>query len=324
MKLANGLRRQLRSWCKSPEQHNPYTTIIPNNTATQHDGTEYLAINEPISRCYRLLLRLRTPWWLHRWWAFRRVCPDGYTLRTGEHVHLAEAATMQFVAAYTSIPVPHVNCSFIHKNKAYIVEEVMPAAATLWSKLETLSEKERDHICSQLRVMMQELRAIPPRPGTGVQNCVGGSLHDARIPHVRGRFGPFKTQQEFHLFLREGNWPMGWTDDIPNSQPDIDVYDMIKRQDGPWQPPVFTHGNLHPGNILVEGDKIVGIVNWNYAGWYPKYWEFTSAWSGNALKMIDPAWQVMIHQFLDDHPQELLMEITRKRWWESACGCPGC
>lgn len=42
-------------------------------------------------------------------------------VKKGPFVHLTEAATMQFVAVNTSIPVLAVNCSFVHKDRAYIV-----------------------------------------------------------------------------------------------------------------------------------------------------------------------------------------------------------
>lgn len=37
---------------------------------------------------------------------------------------------------------------------------------------------------------------------------------------------------------------------------------------------LFTHGDLSPTNIIVKEGRIVGIVDWEYAGWYPEYWEF--------------------------------------------------
>jgi thiamine kinase-like enzyme len=40
----------------------------------------------------------------------------------------------------------------------------------------------------------------------------------------------------------------------------------------------FTHGDLTLGNIMVAGDPgskdIVGIIDWEQAGWYPEYWEY--------------------------------------------------
>ena len=41
---------------------------------------------------------------------------------------------------------------------------------------------------------------------------------------------------------------------------------------------VFTHGDLNLRNILVDDDgKIFGNVDWECAGWYPEYWEYTKA-----------------------------------------------
>jgi len=59
---------------------------------------------------------------------------------------------------------------------------------------------------------------------------------------------------------------------------------MTKRQDGPWPPPKFTHGDLNPFNILVREGKVVGIIDWEFSGWYPRYWEYTSAWFGNVTR----------------------------------------
>lgn len=160
--------------------------------------------------------------------------------------------------------------------------------------------------------MMRESRAIPPPPGSmRVENCVGGSLRDSRIPMSRPRFGPFPTIQAFHLWLREGLRP----EEHPNHKNDDgwdDIKDMAAKQDGPWPPPVFTHGDLNPFNILVNGDRVVGILDWEFSGWYPYYWEYTSAWHGNKTRQ---GCQGMIHQFLDQYPIELKMEITRQKWW---------
>lgn len=48
---------------------------------------------------------------------------------------------------------------------------------------------------------------------------------------------------------------------------------MAEKQDGPWPLPVFTHADLNPFNILLRGDKVVGIIDWEFAGWYLHYWD---------------------------------------------------
>lgn len=38
---------------------------------------------------------------------------------------------------------------------------------------------------------------------------------------------------------------------------------------------VFTHGDIAPRNIMVdENGNITGIIDWEWAGWYPDYWEY--------------------------------------------------
>lgn len=87
---------------------------------------------------------------------------------------------------------------------------------------------------------------------------------------------------------------------------------MVAKQDGLWPPPVFTHGDLNPFNIMVHGNRVASIIDWEFSGWYPFYWEYTSAWYGNRIRK---AWQDSLAKFLDPYPEELRMEITRQKWW---------
>jgi thiamine kinase-like enzyme len=87
---------------------------------------------------------------------------------------------------------------------------------------------------------------------------------------------------------------------------------MIDKQDGEWIRPVFTHSDLNPFNILLQGDRVVGIIDWESAGWYPQYWEYTSNWFGNRTKS---GWQGTLSNFFDTYPEELKMENVRNKWW---------
>lgn len=40
---------------------------------------------------------------------------------------------------------------------------------------------------------------------------------------------------------------------------------------------VFSHGDLRPQNILVKDEKVIGVIDWEFSGWYPEYWEFAKA-----------------------------------------------
>lgn len=216
---------------------------------------------------------------------------------------------MKFIAENTSIKV---HCSFIYKSRAYIVMECVQGRVlnAAWA---TMSEKSRQELLQQLKGMLEELRALkPPQGVVGVQSCVGGSLEDARIPHCRNRFGPFKTIQEFHLWLRKGLELSTIEEKQHVSQDWVDLKEMAVRQDGEWPPPVFTHGDLHPFNILVRDGKIVSIIDWEFSGWYPYYWEYSCAWYGAKLR---PYWHDVLDQFLESYPDDLKMDITRQKWW---------
>ena len=50
----------------------------------------------------------------------------------------------------------------------------------------------------------------------------------------------------------------------------------------------FTHGDLLPGNILVNGSEITAIVDWETAGYYPEFWEYCRMHNPGSMT---PAWR---------------------------------
>lgn len=219
---------------------------------------------------------------------------------------------MKFVANNTSVPIPKVWCSFTRNGRVYLVMERIrgDCIAKGWDER---SKESKDTLLAQLKVMVEEIRSLQPRPDAGVESCVGGSLFDSRMPRPDRRFGPFQTIQEFHLWLRDNLRPSEAEKPEQAAEQDWkDVKDMAARQDGPWPRPVFTHGDLNPCNIIVRGDKVVGIIDWEFSGWYPNYWEYTSAWCTQILRT---EWQDLLSSFLEPFPEELEMERTRQRWW---------
>lgn len=233
-------------------------------------------------------------------------------VKNGHRVDLTEAATMKFVSENTSLPVPKVYCSFTHKGRGYILMERIQGEE-IGRSFRRLGEDGVEKIYSELKHLIEEMRALKPPPGTGVQSCVGGSLFDSRIPRPERRFGPFATIQEFHAWLRKdfrtADHP--YPGDLSETEcQELKV--MEDMQNGPWPALVFTHGDLNPGNIIVHDGKIVGIIDWEFAGWYPHYREYTAAWFGNQVRT---GWQVDLCRFLETYPAEYAMEATRNRWW---------
>ncbi|KAJ5165906.1 hypothetical protein N7492_006202 [Penicillium capsulatum] len=176
----------------------------------------------------------------------------------------------------------------------------------------SMSEETVARVFSQLRKIFQELRALKPPPGTGVESCVGDSLYDSRLTRPKLGFGPFKTMQEFHSLLRQDSKPEDLID-LQKDQDWYDLQDMMSKQDGPWPPPCFAHGDINPFNIIVHEGNVAGIIDWEFSGWYPDYWEYTSAWFGNITRT---EWQGVLDRFLDrPHPEVFKMEEIRNKWW---------
>lgn len=225
-------------------------------------------------------------------------------VKYGDRVDLSEASAMYFIAQHTSIPVPKIYCSFTHRDKTYIVMEYIDGEmlARGWV---SRSDQSKANIHSQLQKFIHEMRRIVP-PGPGVANVDGGSLFDPRISVPTWRFGPFTCIQAFHEFLHDGLRPS------PTMPPAVN--DLITQHDGPqWSLlPTFTHGDLSSLNILAKGDEVVGIVDWETAGWFPSYWEYTTACQVNPR---NPFWADEIDKFLDPFPAEQAMEMIRQEYF---------
>ena len=81
-------------------------------------------------------------------------------------------------------------------------------------------------------------------------------------------------------------------------------------------PTYFTHGGPSPLNILVRGEHIVGIIDWEMAGWLPDYWEYTSAINVHPFWAF---WRNEVGRFLRPY-EEVEMEALRRQYFGDTYG----
>ena len=164
------------------------------------------------------------------------------------------------------------------------------------------SKESREAILQQLKSMITEMRSIGPAPDGSVASVSGGSLYDSRLPETPGdRFGPFQTISDFHRYIRRG----------VETHQEEEIGQLIRMHEEAW-PICFTHADLSSQNILARGDVVVGIVDWETAGWYPLYWEYTSASNVNPQNEF---WRNEVDKFLEPMAKELAMDRVRLKYF---------
>lgn len=202
--------------------------------------------------------------------------------KTGDVVRMSEAATMRLVREKTSIPVPRVFDAGVRKDGTGHVCILMEyvEGETLDKAWESLNASQKAGIIAQLLGYLGQLRAI----GGPYIGCVDGThcqdqfFSDCKDP---ASYGPFHSESAFCdglvRSLRERTQNT-WVDMICR---------FIKAL--PQHNIVLTHNDLAPRNILVRDAKVVAILDWELAGYYPEHWEYVKAlfwpeWNSSWIK----------------------------------------
>lgn len=181
-----------------------------------------------------------------------------------------EVVALRFVKAHTTIPVPEVISSDWDRVTYQYIE-----GQTLQQAWPILTPSQRSEILAQLRDYIAQMRSLS---GIYIGRHDGQS---AVVPSIMTRLGgPFRTLSEFHDWLAN---PL--RRQIAQSM----YWHQITTQLGADYPIVFTHGDIAARNIMIRDGRIVAILDWEFAGWYPDYWEYVFALRG--LDKVD--WETL-------------------------------
>lgn len=210
----------------------------------------------------------------------RKVVEIGpYVVKFGPQIDLLEGENMIFVAQATSVNVPRVYALFKDPSGevGYIVMERI-AGRSLESQWLELNEEKKAAIVTKLRKVFQELRKLPS-PG-GYCSLGKRPLLDYLFWTSDSRektSGPFATQAELNSALvRKYRFNNG----SPNK---ANFYSRNLPSIFRNHPPVFTHGDFQRKNIILRTagstaeDVDLVLLDFEFAGWYPSYWEYARA-----------------------------------------------
>ncbi|KAI9736740.1 MAG: hypothetical protein M1834_000944 [Cirrosporium novae-zelandiae] len=239
-----------------------------------------------------------------------------FIVKYGPGVDLIEGENMLFINRETSIPVPQVYAIYSDylSDKQYIVMENI-VGNTLAVEWHSLSRKQKELISNKLRTIWDQLRNLPS-PG------YFGSLHKRSFRDPLffsgnratslSTSGPFDTENA----MNEALIKRYLLENLPVNK--ANFYRTVFSSVFQNHPSIFTHGDLQRKNIIITPvvkrigfeldstnsrktyghDYIVTIIDWQYAGWYPSYWEYSTAlyccgrwgddWSQWIEKILDP------------------------------------
>ena len=160
----------------------------------------------------------------------------------------------------------------------------------------------------ELADVIQQLRNLK----SPAEGFVGSLSLSANLDHrLSGtRFGPFHNVADFHTYLRSGRPLEQW-----ENKPDV-----MKVHSRPEAYSVkFTHADLHPNNIAVQDGHITGIIDWEFAGWYPEYWEYTKMYFGELRPNWDGFYAAVegdpgIKKYPDEKTSELVIWMRMTPW----------
>ncbi|CAE7094742.1 unnamed protein product [Rhizoctonia solani] len=207
----------------------------------------------------------------------------GLTVKYGRNVSTAEGQCLWAVrqSLGDTVPVPEVYGWTVEADVSYIYMEYIPGD-TLIYRWGSLSESEKQDICGQLRMMVDSLRSLKQPNG---EKFIGTISREPLLDHAfttssAPPMGPFASVEEFHDLFAKLPRPYNRDPSDPPHPFRVHLPDDV--------PIVFTHADLHRGNIIIspptEGERprVKAIVDWGQSGWYPSYWEHCKAlWTGS-------------------------------------------
>ena len=111
-----------------------------------------------------------------------------------------------------------------------------------------------------------------PIQGRQVCSVIGTPISSQRVPNHM--MGPFETMKQLHGYLVEPASAHGFKSAEGFKAALAEAKDIEKFS----HRSTFTHGDLKAHNVLVDDNySFSGFLDWETAGWYPEYWEFTTA-----------------------------------------------
>lgn len=223
---------------------------------------------------------------------------DTVAVKRGVGVNVGEAEALR-IAGAAGLPVPRVHAVAEFGNDKHIRMDFIPGQ-TLEQLWKGMDAREKGDIARQLRDIVVAIRSVPP-PAQTIGACDGTGIRDSRAYSTYN--GPVcADERAFNDYLISGlNWK------TPPA-----VRDAFAAKLRTTHRIVFSHCDLAPRNIIVRDGKVVALIDWSEAGWYPEYWEYVKFFQRNDPG--DDFWCYAAEIFPQLYQDELVDYIALLTW----------
>ena len=185
-----------------------------------------------------------------------------------------ELEAHRYVAANTTIPIPRLHKVHHRNGKLALEIEFLPDCDILQSCWRNFTDQQKHAVVDEISGYTKQLRELEPPNSHRVSSTDGNACRQIRVASVK-RSGTFEDIAAFHRFVR-GNVDLEGCKDVFDEA-------VARTHQRPYGIR-FTHGDLGVQNVLVRDDATVAaIIDWECAGWYPEYWEYTMAHHNQVL-----------------------------------------
>ena len=227
----------------------------------------------------------------------------------------AESLAIDLVHAETLIPIPHVRRiiprPFRRKGYDLIVMDLIPNAKQLHTCWDSLSFLAKLKVVLTMRYYLKQLRGIQAAPLAPPGPLYPQPAKCCCLLFGCDEGGPFPTTMAlaryFHemLITAEDNFLRGLIP-APRCRP----------LDGSiFAPLVFAHNSLDMRHILLDDDGVLWIVGWNWAGFYPTWFEYVGMRLAARASLEPSSWKRAINFVVEP-------SFKMERWMKCiACGC---
>ncbi|KAJ3493042.1 hypothetical protein NLG97_g4988 [Lecanicillium saksenae] len=187
--------------------------------------------------------------------------------KEGQYITANESIALHN-AAKQGLPVPRIFCreklyaGFKGDEDIYSIKMSYIAGQPLTKTWVTLTHEERVDVFTQVRNMLLRLTVPEEAPGF-IGSCDGEDIRDSRVHNTY--FGQIcRNEREFNKYMISTLF----------SAPETVKKAYLRKLNARRHRVVFCHGDLSPDNIIVnEHMRVVGLLDWEDAGYYPECWE---------------------------------------------------